>query len=231
MNTKAKWGMVFAVNCLLFVFGLKYARSEIRDAALYADSVVAAADTARLVQLRSLGDSTRAWQRRIIQTTITRDSLDKELKARPVARIAAGVRVDTLFFTDTVYTPVLEEDSSRVYEWSDQDGPFRIEGVATISPAWLGVFSASIIQVDTLDVGIRIACGDEVRGVYSAQVTMTARDPLSLVPGEVLQDPGVCNPSTPFISFDLGWKEAGLIATTAIFVWELAQQLLPWDRR
>ena len=225
MPSSVRWGIVLVINAFLLLVVLKYTDAQVRQAALYNDSVTAAADTAREVHLQALGDSTNAWQRRIIQMELTRDSLDKELDAQPVVRVAAGVRIDTLRFVDTVSVPAVQADSGRLYTWEDDDGPFKITGSATISPAWLGVFSARVIQTDSIAVGIRIQCAAGPGGVNSASVLLTGREPLSLVPGRVVQDPQICNPVQPILALDVSPKGL-LVVGGVIGAWEIVKFLL-----
>lgn len=180
--------------------GYLYAQSAIknyRDQAFRADSIAAAADSARLLALESIGDSTNAWQRRVIQTTLERDSLDRELRLRPVVEIPGELRVDTLVFVDTVYAQPTEEEGRQDYEFEGIDPPFAYRGVANIWPLdYRGIFNVRVYQNDPILISTRISCGEE-NGVRSAHVTMLADDPFSAVPGQVRADPDVCNPFRP----------------------------------
>ena len=225
MTNKTKLGIIIAVNALFFLSVVKYTRAQVRNADLFADSVVAANDTAHLVVLAALDDTINAYQRRIIQTEIARDSLDDELEARPVVRISAGFRVDTLRFTDTLFVAVETESGGHLFNWEAQDGPFSVSASATIELDWSSVFQARVFQVKPIQIGIRISCQAGDRSIQSASILMTAPDPLSLIPGELLQDPGVCNPPSPFLSFDFGFKNLALVGVASIGVWELLQFL------
>lgn len=225
MTNKTKLGILIAVNALFFLSVVKYTRAQVRNADLFADSVVAANDTARLVLLSALDDTVNAYQRRIIQTEIARDSLDDELDARPVVRISAGFRVDTLRFTDTLRVAVETESGGHLFNWEATDGPFSVSASATIEPDWSSVFHARVFQIAPIEIEIRIGCEPGERSVQSASVLMIAPDPLSLIPGVLLQDPGVCNPPSPFLSFDFGMKNMVVVSAGSIALWELLQFL------
>jgi hypothetical protein len=197
--------------------GALYALSRIdayKDQAFYADSLAAAADTARLLALKSMGDSTNVWQRRIIQKEIRLDSLDRELAQRPVVRIAAGIRVDTIWIVDTVMAELVEEEGVETFEFSGTDSPFGYDGNARIfaSPS-RGIFNVRVFQVDPIPIHARITCGASP-GVNTASILFAADDPFSVVPGTVEQDPFICNRPKPILSFSKGklvWGGGGLI--------------------
>jgi len=136
-----------------FTFAMAKAR-EYRDQAMYADSVKAAADTARLIEREGWGDSIRGYQLRIVQTELERDELDRELRARPVVRVAAGIRIDTLRITDTVQVAV--EDTTEVYEFSGSDGPFAFRGDARLFPDRHGVFNVAVALTQPVPVNVRL---------------------------------------------------------------------------
>lgn len=195
-----------------------YAQSQItkyRDQALQADSVAAAADTARLLVLAALDDSTNAWQRRVVQTEIERDDMARELELRPVVEIPGELRIDTIRIYDTVYAQPEMEEGRQDYHFEGEDPPFGYYGTANIWPAQnRGVFGVWVYQNQPIPVVTMISCGEE-SPIRSAHVTMLADDPFSLVPGRVRADPDVCNPfRPPVFSFSKGkavWGGLGLL--------------------
>jgi hypothetical protein len=199
------------------VVGVAYALSRIgayRDQAFRADSIAAAADTARLLALKSLDDSTNAWQRRIIQTELQLDSIDRELRQRPVVRIAAGIRVDTIRIIDTVMARPGDEDGEQRFDFSGREPPFGYDGLAIIfqNPP-RGVFDVRIFQVDPIPIHARITCGASP-GVNTASILFMAEEPFSVVPGRVEQDPFICNRPKPILSFsknNVVWGGGGLV--------------------
>lgn len=209
----------FLIILLLLVAAgsLLYAQvvtSRFRDAALRADSLEAAADTARLLHLAALADTTNAWQRRVLQVEIRADSLDRALQQRPVVRVSAGVRIDTIQITDTVQVAEVRVDTVRTFQWSGRDGPFVIAGDARIYPA-RGIFNTVVTMPEPVEIGVRVNCLDR-DAVNAASVLLTAPDPFHVIPGQVQQDPTVCNPpSAPLLKFTTDriiWAGAGLVA-------------------
>lgn len=206
---------------LLVTFGsLLYATtlaSRYRDQALRSDSIAAANDTARMVLLDALNDSTNAWQLRIVQTELQRDSVEQELRDRPVVRVHAGVRIDTLTITDTVQGPV-QIDTVKVYAFEGSDGPFDFQGTGKIFPAGTGIFNVRVGMSRPIPVEARITCG-QGSGVKSASLLLTAEDPFQLVPESVFQDPEICNPNVPVFQFTKGkafWAGGGFLAGVLI---------------
>ena len=188
--------------------------NQFRDQAFRADSIAAAADTARMLALATLDSTTNAWQRRIVQVELRADSIDRELRLRPVVEIPGELRIDTLRIYDTVPAAPPENDSIQEYRFEGDDGPFQYIGGAAINIFQRrGIFDVNIYQDEPALVRTRVSCGAEA-GVRSAHVTMFADDPFSLVPGQVQADPDVCNPPqrfslVPEISLKgLGWEAA-----------------------
>jgi hypothetical protein len=197
--------VLLLLGCAVFLGAAIYQTlqaRELRAQAFRADSLAAEADTARALALAALDSAENAWQRRIVQTELQRDSLDRELRERPVIRIAAGVRVDTLRFTDTVYvTPSVGADSVKSYEFDGVDPPFGFRGSAEIYPNNQGIFHVNVFQTDPIPIHARVTCG-EGGGVNTASILFTASDPFEIVPGRVEQDRSVCNPREP-VEFSL----------------------------
>lgn len=200
--------------------------NQYRDQALRADSLQAAADTARQVAMAALGDSVTAFQRRIVQIELQRDSVDAELQSRPVIRLPARVVVDTLRMVDTVdFEP---PSSDTLVRWSGRDGPFSIVGhVALTDRPVRAVVEANVAQVDPINVGVRVTCEDRP-GINAASVLLTADPPFALVPGQPEASPEVCNrvPFQPSFWPELSWKgvgyDLGKLVLGAV-AWELLQ--------
>lgn len=183
-----------------------------RDESFRADSIAAAADTARLLALESLGDSVSAYQLRVVQVELKRDSVERELRERPVVRVHAGLRVDTLRLRDTVPAPIVE-DTVKVYPFQGSDGPFAFTGLGRIYPAGSAIFDVRVAMTRPIPVDARITCG-QGSGVNTASLLLSAEDPFELIPNEVYQDPGICNPVTPILSFTTGkavWTAGGFV--------------------
>lgn len=190
--------IIFAL-LLCTIAATLYARtiqSRYRDQLMRTDSIEAANDTARLVLQDSLNN---VWERRVIQVELEADSLEQRLRTRPVVRVTAGVRIDTLHIVDTVVAQP-SVDSVETYGFEGMDGPFSLRGQAQIFPSRRGVFSMSVVQVDPITVTARVGCEDAA-GFNKAFVALGAQPPFNVVPGEVLQDPNVCN--RPPVRFSL----------------------------
>jgi hypothetical protein len=198
------------------VVSVVYAQAQARkwrDAAFRSDSIAAANDTARLVVLASLDSTETAYQRRILQVRLERDSLDRELGLRPVVRLPGELRVDTLRLVDTVTAEPESTDSLQNYEFRGVDHPFAYTGHATIRPKiGRGEFDVSVFQAEPIRIEARVSCLDGP-GVSGASVLFTADDPFDIIPGEVVQDPGICNPPDVGFSFlpelsvqGIGWE-------------------------
>jgi hypothetical protein len=202
--------ILLLLSTVVSVAWAKVTADRYRDQAFRADSIAAAADTARLLVLDAFNDSTNAWQLRIVQTELQRDSVEQELRDRPVVRVHAGVRVDTLTITDTVAGPV-QVDTVKVYAFEGTDGPFGFEGTGKIFPAGSAIFNVRVGMSRPIPVEARITCGQGA-GVKSASLLLSAEDPFELVPASVFQDPEICNPSVPVFSFSKGkliWAALG----------------------
>lgn len=163
-----------------------------RNQSLEKDSIIAANDTARLVQL----DSTReAYELRIVQMEMERDQLDRRLRAESALRAQAHVHIDTLRIHDTVPGPV-HEDTTETYGFSGSDGPFSFRGDARLMPNRSGVFNVSVWMREPVPVDIRVLC-QRGEGIRSASVLLETQDPFHVIPSSVYQDPNVCNPVLP----------------------------------
>lgn len=179
-----------AVGAVVYAQSVKV---RMEERLLEATNQLALQDTARLLDsatIALLGDSITGYQRLVEQVTIDKDQLDERLRLRPVVRVNAGIRVDTIRFTDTV--TVSGERADSIFAIDSENDPFRITGAFTYSPP-NGFFDAEVTMTRPLNVGVRIGC-EEGPGINSATVVLTAEDPFSLVPEKPLQqDPWVCN--------------------------------------
>lgn len=170
---------------------------ELRTQAFSADSAAALADSARRVALATLDDSTNAYQRRILQLSLHADSLDQELEERPVIRLPGTVTIDTIRLVDTVQASGEPTDSVQTYQFRGHHMMFGYSGAAQIWPQrYEGIFRVEVFQEEPAEIGVRVGCKEGL-GVSSASVLFTADEPFNVVPGEVQQDPDVCNPREP----------------------------------
>lgn len=178
--------------------------TEYRDAAFRADSIEAAADTAELLHLAALDSTVNFYEIRIVQAELQRDSIDRELQLRPVVRLEGELRFDTLHIVDTVYAMVppdyAENDPGvQEYEFEGVKPPFSYRGNAIIHvPSQNGIFNVSIVQEDPTPVTVRVGCENLPGGIRKAYALVGTDPPFSIVPGEVFQDPDICNPPVGF---------------------------------
>lgn len=191
-----------------------------REQALSALNAAAAADSARLYDVSSWMDSTNAYQRLVLQREIERDDLDRQLQERPVIRLPGEVVVDTLWMPpDTVFADPPVEEGRQDYEFEGVDHPFGYVGTAQIWPLETrGIFTVRVHQIEPVPIGVRVGCVEQ-DGVRAASVLFTADDPFNLRPGEVQQDPAICNPQVPLLQFTKGkafWAGGGFLAGVLI---------------
>jgi hypothetical protein len=200
--------------CLALALRATHVARQYRAQAFHSDSLAAVNDTARMLALRSLDSTQTAYQLRIVQVELKRDSLDRELRERPVVRVSAGLRIDTLRITDTVPVPVIVNDTIRTYAFEGSDGPFAFRGDARINPSGRGLFDVRVNLTRPVPVFTRITCGSS-GGIRSASVLLVTENPFSLVPESVEQDPTICNPPPqPIFSFSKGkvvWGGLGIL--------------------
>jgi hypothetical protein len=215
-----RWAIILLLSAaaVITVVSVVWAQTQAnkwRDAALRTDSITAAADTARQLEIAALGDTVTVYQRRIVQVELERDEVERELGERPVVRLPGEVVLDTIYLkADTVYAGEESTDSLQTYDFSGEDYPFGYSGNAEIFPyRYSGNFRVSVFQTDPVGISARVTCRPVEGGVDAASVTFIAEDPFRIIPGQVMQDPGICNPEPvgfsllPELSFKgIGWE-------------------------
>lgn len=209
-----KWIVLLLIlGCVVVTVGATLYANTMREQALDALNTAAEADSARQVEVAALGDSVNAYQRLVVQREVELDSIDRELQERPVIRLPGEIVLDTIWMPpDTVWAETPVEQDRQDYDFSGVDGPFGYDGSAFIWPLERrGVFEVSVHQREPVAIGVRVGCVQQ-GSVKAASVLFTADDPFNLIPGEVQQDPEICNP-TPGFSFlpqlslkGVGWE-------------------------
>lgn len=167
--------------------------SQLREALFEVANLEAAMDTARLADLVALGDSLVAYRQLVTQTEIERDALDQELEQRPVIRVPAGLRVDTIRVREEVPVEVTS-DTTEFFRLDAQTGPFRVFGGMTrLSEPVRGSFSVDVALTEPARIDVRIGCISGP-GVNRAEVLLSASRPFEIRPNSPIQaDPDVCN--------------------------------------
>ena len=161
-------------------------------AEFHGDSIAAVLDTTRLVHAAGI----RAFQRRVLQVTIERDSVDKALKIESVARLALDVRVRELETTDTS-TVTVDDADVRPPQVERYVEPYSFNlGVAVPPPPAPALWRIGI-RLDPIVLRPRIGCGEPIAGqlVRPATLTVEAPDWADISLTELRQSTEVCNPS------------------------------------
>lgn len=208
-------------------------KGRAEDMAFRIDRLEAEADTARditdsLQAALGFADSTlNVFQQRIVQVSLEKDSIDEALQEESALRIAAELRMDTVFITDTVFPVIAENDSVRTYAIDGQQGPFRYTGDSRLFPNFTQVFNL-VISADPVPVSARVTCADGGI-VRRASLLLEAPDPWTLVPSSVQQDPDVCNAGLKQVRFrwlpEISPKGLAIEVIKAILYWRAGEWL------
>lgn len=160
---------------------IRHYRTQALDAALARDSAEAAADTTRRILLGSL----TLAQRRVIQVSLERDSLDRALKVRSVAHAATTLRLPVV---DTVLVAVPRADTAT---FTYDSVPYH----AAVTVAWTDTATAHFrFRADSIWVRQRTVCGAPVRGIRPATVAYLTPSWVTLTVDSAQQSPLFCQP-------------------------------------
>jgi hypothetical protein len=135
---------------------LRQARAVAFDNAVARDSAEAAADTTRRTLL---GDLTLA-QRRLIQVSLQRDSLNHALRSRPVFHATTTATLPTV---DTVLVAVPTRDSAQ---FTYDSMPYHAEVSVVLRPDT--ALARFRFRTDPMTWQVRADCGPAVRGIRPA---------------------------------------------------------------
>lgn len=176
-------------------------RQQARAAALRTDSIEAAGDTTRMLMVSALEDHVAYYTRRMIQTAAERDSLDRELGQETRGRAELAAVVDEL--RDTIAgDTILVEEGVRVARFNVRQEPYTVEATAWVPPPAYKPTLALGIQLDTAQIGVRVACVPAVP-VNKAVTGITTPEWLPVTVTGAFLDPSVCNPPP----HEPGWWE------------------------
>jgi hypothetical protein len=187
--------------------------------ALRSDSLVAAADTTRLVAVRGL---TRIYERRVIQERQRADSIDRLLKRERIARVGMELRVRAVDTIISGYVLVDVADSVRIAVWAQfRDPPYTIAAQATVPrPPALATLRLGI-ALDSIPLRVRLGCGPAgADGIRPATVATEVPDWAVLKVNTASQSPDLCaSPALqPKPKRRWPWLVAGLVV--GVIGWE-----------
>jgi hypothetical protein len=167
------------------------AQREAAASALRADSLVAAADTTRLVAIRGL---TKIYERRVIQERQVADSLDRLLRRERIARVGLVATVRALDTTLTGHVTADSLDNVRVAQWPPTyQPPFTIEARVELPRPPAEATLQIGVRVDPVRLGLRLGCGSAGRdGIRPASVAVEAPTWATIRLEQVSQSPDLC---------------------------------------
>lgn len=201
------------VLVLAFFFLWRHEKGAHFDASLRADSAIAAADTSKLITDRKvqkvLGDSTQAWQRRVIQEKQRADELDKTLRLERRTKTDIGVTIDkgkgtaSGVVTFAPASAVAPATDTRQAHFDVKAGVFDVAAdVQLPAPPASGTMVATV-TAPKIPLSLRLGCGPATDGVHRADAIVTGPRWATVGIDHVEADPAVCNPT---MKLDSGHK-------------------------
>ena len=206
MVNRIGWAVALFLALITAAFaisGAHYRRQALRNA-LVADSVLAIADTSRA----------EAWgfERRAIQAERARDSLDRALKRSTVVR--GVVRIVTPPDTIVLSAPVdsTANDSLRFGRFVGYQRPYHVVAdVMLPRPPGIGSLNLAIVS-DTAQFGLRVQCGEKVRGIRPATLVLEPPDWMVAQIDSAQVTPLACNEAAVRA---MRWSLGGSVGTVA----------------
>lgn len=192
-----------ALTALIFVtltagaLYLKYRQmAQYQRATAFAlDSAKAAADTTRNVNLKSFGDSVAGATRLAFQQEVVRDAIDKALRVVSASKTNIVIHVDTVRASGTG-TGVTETADVRKDSFTVRQEPFTVTAaVALPRPPSKGSIKLGVVT-DSIQLGVRLQCGEPVRGVRPASILVTTPKWMNAKIEGAQTTPQACNPIT-----------------------------------
>lgn len=177
-----------------------YHRQSI-DNGFRADSLAAVTDS-----VRKVGD---AWQRRVVQMSLTQDSLEKALKLKPTVITSTVIQFDTVRVHDNSAVVASDStDSVRTAHFEEYTAPVHTVVDVGLPRAPQRGALALLTTIDPIAISLRLECGEPVGGIRPAVVTATTSVPRMHLGLPTLQaDKAVCNPAPSLVLS--GWKLPG----------------------
>lgn len=172
------------------------ARADARSNALALDSAQAAAavtiERTEANVRKVLGDSIRAFERRTIQAVIERDAMDRAFHRLSISRSNIVVTIDTVRAAGEA-TVTENADVRRSIFTVRQEPITATAAVALPAPPLLGTIDAKFV-IDPIHLGVRLQCGEPVRGIKPATIVVTTPPWMKAEIQGTEQKPELCNP-------------------------------------
>lgn len=213
MTNKLAYWAIGLLSVALVVTALLYRheRGAHFNASLRADSAIAASDTTRKLLGRvqkTIGDSTTAWSRRVVQETQRADSLDKAMRETRQSRTDVGVTIakgsgSASGAVHVVYVPVnagsgaprADSTDVRSSRFDVTAGVFQVVADVTLpAPPAVGTMAATV-TAPKIPLSIREYCGSVTDGVRRADAVVTGPTWATIGIDHVESSPEMCNPT------------------------------------
>jgi hypothetical protein len=173
---------------LLVVSNWSAERDTTRDLAL---------ENSRVAKL--LGDSLRLVEKQVVQTSQTRDALDRALGRERVARYSATAVVDSLARVVAARDSPVGNTAPerRVATFHVRQEPYTIDAEAELPPPPDSAMLQMKVAVDPIPIEARVTCAEILEGSRVATVSVRAPEWARVRLGAVSQSPDVCATQRP----------------------------------
>ncbi|MDB4914708.1 MAG: hypothetical protein JWM95_2352 [Gemmatimonadetes bacterium] len=172
---------------------LTASRAKERETALKFSNYEALHDSTHEMALENprvaliVGDSVRAFGRRVVQQVPARNNLDSALDHSSVATYQLGATVRQL---DAVIAELeAEKQQSGERPFRLRQEPFTVDAVVSQPPGGDSMSLAIHIALDTIPLGLRVQCSGVKDGILEASIVLKAPPWASVRIGAVEQDP------------------------------------------
>ena len=195
-------GVIVALVVSMSVMTRTYQRKAMEGQFLL-DSVMAVNDTMRV----SYALDRVRFERRIVQTEMKNDSINKRLKTESAVRLTLQYFVDSVYgVADHVDMDDIEGDTLPDVlnvTFSGYTPPFRVSGVTTLDFVEDTAGTTYKVSMDPFGINMRIECGKTaVNGVRPALALIETPKFVRVTMDTLRQDPDVCSPppSIPIVA-------------------------------
>ena len=145
-----------------------------------------ARENARVAKL--LGDSLRAYEKRVVQQDQPADPLDSAARITRSAMYSLGFKVGE-------FIGKLTKPRRDTVPFHIRQDPYTVDATVSHPPVGDSVTLAVTVALDTIPMTVRVGCRDTGdAGIRAASVMLTAPPWATVRFGDVQQDPGICNP-------------------------------------